>query len=663
MNDESGSLPAAQTGPSTPPQAPGAVRFSWPPPGLEGIQGTIWSSTGTIAIGSLILVLPLLWSVGRVVPFYSLGPFGDTWWVLILTSLVGLLLLLAGLGSLFKVFWIGRKAGGLGVSSRTVLLAAADGEGDMGFLLQGARVYQKLDQGGRERLARARVWAAVLYLAAALWVATGFFLSVFLAARGVLGPQGVWLLTLGPVGVFLLGGLTARAYQGTVRRKASLGLSRDPWKGEELRTSVSEWVSRRNEPESEGRGEAEGRQGRLLSLGSVLVVLLAALIALPAFTLTLTSTVGPILASIAVPNFNRTQEKAAKVEVYRRYRLEADPSVTPLQAGEALANLGGVGGWDDLALMKAPSRTYEEAFSWDDGENPLGIHPWEWGKELFPKVVAGLNAEERAFLEQVAAHPALDEFGILARASGADFLAARYELPFPEGTTAIELPLPRFSKARSGAHGMLARAAAEYLGGDPDGAEETLREVISAGFLLGDEGPTLIDNLIGYVLVISGGEALEGFLRASGRDAEAETILWGRSVSEQAVNLTNALNGNWGAEGYLRQIPATVTSSEETIRGLRWEFFTLANALAPCINAHKVVFGPDEDMAGFIRDAREVLVRYPSEAALFNLVQGGWFVNPDAEAGVNWLGRIVDLTLGGSGAPGSCASMLSSIQW
>lgn len=673
MNDDSASSPNSQAADS--PEAtsseaisseavgggeptPGAIRFSWPPPGLESIQGDLWPTTGTLATGGLILVLPLLWSVGREVPFHSLGPFGDTWWVMVLTSLVGLLLVLSGLGSLFRLFRTGRKASRLGITPRTVLLVAADREGDTGFLLQGARAYQTLDEGSRERLAGARIWGSVLYLLAALWASLGFFLSVMLAARGVLGTQGVWILTLGPVGAFLVVGLVARAYQGTVRRKARRGLPRDPWKSEELRASVKAWQARR------GEGSPDDAPARgVLWAGSWGLALVAILIALPAFTLTLTNSVGPILASIAVPNFSRTQERAAKAEVYRRYRLNSDPSITPLEAGESLANLGSVEGYEDISYVKTPPRAYDDAFSWDTETTPVGIPPREWGEKLFPRVAAGLTAEERAFLEAVAAHPALDEFGVLARAPAADFLGARYTTPFPDGTTVWELPLPKFSRARMVAHGMVARAAVRYLDGDPGGAEETLREIISAGFLLADDSPTLIGNLIGYVIVETGGTALGSFYRIRGREAEAETLTWGQTVTEKAVAITRANAGAWSVEGYLRQVPQQVTGSEETIRGLRWEHFMMTMALAPCLNAHKVVFGPGEDMAAFVQEARQVLVRYPSEGALFDLARNGWFGNPEEAARSHWLGRIVELTLGGSGTPGSCAAMMSQIDW
>ena len=53
--------------------------LSWPPPGMERLQGSLWRVIGLSWTGSLILVLPLLWALAVEQPFYSLGPFEDNW--------------------------------------------------------------------------------------------------------------------------------------------------------------------------------------------------------------------------------------------------------------------------------------------------------------------------------------------------------------------------------------------------------------------------------------------------------------------------------------------------------------------------------------------------------------------------------------------------------
>ena len=75
-----------------------ARRFlSWPPPGLESIQGAGLPTAGFIGIGGLVLILPLLVSIGINQRFTSSGPFGGYGWPLVLFSSAGLLLLAEGL--------------------------------------------------------------------------------------------------------------------------------------------------------------------------------------------------------------------------------------------------------------------------------------------------------------------------------------------------------------------------------------------------------------------------------------------------------------------------------------------------------------------------------------------------------------------------------------
>jgi hypothetical protein len=49
-----------------------SIPLSWPPPGLERLQGRVWRVIAVGWIGSLVLVLPLLWALAVEQPFYSL---------------------------------------------------------------------------------------------------------------------------------------------------------------------------------------------------------------------------------------------------------------------------------------------------------------------------------------------------------------------------------------------------------------------------------------------------------------------------------------------------------------------------------------------------------------------------------------------------------------
>ena len=107
-------------------------------------------------------------------------------------------------------------------------------------------------------------------------------------------------------------------------------------------------------------------------------------------------------------------------------------------------------------------------------------------------------------------------------------------------------------------------------------------------------------------------------------------------------------------------MPDLVTNSE-ALRGLRWEYFATFNMLAPCINLHKMVFGPDEDYEEWRAEARDALVRVRGERDLFDLAESGALGAAGQELRGFWP-RFLRLTLGSRGAPGSCASLIASVQ-
>ncbi len=82
--------------------------------------------------------------------------------------------------------------------------------------------------------------------------------------------------------------------------------------------------------------------------------------------------------------------------------------------------------------------------------------------------------------------------------------------------------------------------------------------------------------------------------------------------------------------------------------------------LAPCINVHKMVFGPDESLTDWRLEARDALVQVRGEVQLFELAQGASAGSPTG-ALEGFLPRFLSLTLGSSGSPGSCASLIATL--
>jgi hypothetical protein len=633
------------------------VRVVWPPPGLESYPGILWRKAGELGFGGTILVLPLLCSVTWAQPFNSLGLFGEAWWILGLSSLLGVLLVLRSLSGLMGFFWRASRMAAYGIDLETTLQVGADRKGDVGPLLQGTRSFYALDEVRRARAVRARIWESLLFLSAAMWIPVGWVLSLFLASRGFLSPTGVWVLTMGPTALNLAAGTLASAVAGTALHGALGPLSRDRrrnpgqqnaaliW-GEEIRQARA----RAGEPVVSAR--VPSKAGFWAALG------VALLVSIPTVAFTVTSSVGSILAAVAVPKFSSTQKRAGAAEALRRFRLPPDSRISPMEAGEALQALLSAGGGNPPGdWMKDPVRILEAEFYQEGVDNPTGIRPEKWAAELFPAVTEGLPPEAEVFLREVAAHPGLEEFEVLARAPALDVLGARYRLPLPEEASAMSMPIPRLSPLRKGSYALVAKAAVQLMDGDPEAAEVTLKTALSAGFLLGEESPTLIDALIGYVLVANAGDALAGLYEASGRDLEAKSLRWVQEAAADAAEKAQQGAVGNGVQQAFQLMPERILDEAE-VRGVRWEYFMVLAGVSPCINPHQIVFGPDGSQVDFMQSAYSSLVRYPSEAAVWEVMKKGFF---DVTASSGWEGRMVDLIEAALGErAGGCAAVLAS---
>jgi len=390
------------------------------------------------------------------------------------------------------------------------------------------------------------------------------------------------------------------------------------------------------------------------------VVLLFLVGFVPTMTIGVTTAVGPILAEIAVPSFLSVQEMAGAAEALRRYRVEPEQVVSPVEAGAALQSLAFVG--DDAspeAWERGPTVRYAEGWFPDPDVFPDPFSETV-ARDLLRTPLAQFSAEEQAALRQAASHPAQAEFDKLAHAELVDVVSGRWTLPFPDSLTFQELPWPRFPEFRAAGLARVAKASVEVSTGQAAAAEQTLRDLISTGFLLVDQGPTLLDNLMGVVLANMGGDALEEYYRRVGRTAEADGLAFARTASVDAARRARAGLIPEDVHALLRGVPDLV-ETENALRGLRWEYFAAFNMLAPCINLHKMVFGPDNTYDEWRERARDQLVRVDGERELFDLAESGVLGSGGQEL-QGFFARFLSLTLGSGGAPGSCASLIASLQ-
>ena len=313
---------------AAPARAPSPPPLSWPPPGLERLQGKLWRAIALTWMGSLVLVMPLLWALASEQPFWSLGPFEGNWRVGMAIASLGLVFFTVGFATLFSLLRDAAAAADSGYGTLTILEVASDVGRDTGFLIQGRGHFSQLDTDYRARIAGARLQGGGLVLGSAIWLALGFGFSVLLAARGFVTPSGIWLMTVGPTLLLLATGFGVLLVQNLRVRSA-----RQAWAGQEGADRVAHeaeaWARRLDDAGDAialGSGpKGESARFRLWQAG-VAVAFLAALV--PTATVAVTAAIGPILADIAVPQFLSVQEMAGAAEVLRRYRVEGDTAGT-----------------------------------------------------------------------------------------------------------------------------------------------------------------------------------------------------------------------------------------------------------------------------------------------------------------------------------------------
>jgi hypothetical protein len=638
----------------SPPVLTGDRLIRWPPPGLERLQGDAWLVVRGAALASLILVLPLLLTISETDGFATLGPLGGAWWVILVTTAVGLALALEAWATLYRLLRRGAKAVDRGYEPAVIARVAADAMRDTGFLIQGVRWYSTLSETDRRLLGNLRVTGAALNVGGMCWTSLGFSISVLMAAKGALTPTTMVWFTLGPGAVLLVLGAVIRAVENTMVRRARANWFKKPWVDDLEAEEVRDWSA---QVQSEaGAGGAAPSGARRLRVGALLVGLLGAISLGPPMLLVPTSAIGPVLTAVAVPRFAQTQRRAAELEAYRGYRVPVDPSVTHAEAGRLLHELVWVGRSADarpVPFESAPQRTHPDPFITPDHFTLMDVIAPRWGEEFIPNY-RSLPSATVDILKSFASHPALESFSRLAGAPGADIATARWIDFSDEGFGS--LPVPRYASLRESAYAQVAKAVVQLREGRVQAAEQTLREVVSVGFLLVDDGPMIVDNLVGMGIVRTGGEALQRLYSATEQTAELRAIQAIRGATKRAA-LQIHDQSITDLEGSLTRLPP-LAMDERALRGLRWEAFVLTNTLVPCLNLHGMVFGPGEEYEMWVQNVRSSLVRWPGEEQMFRSARSGYFGDRGLSRGKGGtIGRMLGAVMHGGDSPGSCAAL------
>jgi hypothetical protein len=640
--------------PESAPSGSEAPFLRWPPPGLERTQGDLRLIASRAALAGGLLVFPLLFVATQEQDFATFGPFADAWWVTIALASVGLAFAIESLIRVARTMKRAAHALDSGYDATTIIRVLADSSRDMGFLLLGARHFSVMDEDERETVAAMRVTAIVLLALGGLWLIISLCLGFFLAARGLLAAGGLRIFIVLPTFVaYACGTVATLVHEGRVRRARSVWHNQ-PWSDDLAAEEVDKWKS------TSGVGGApeavEPGGGRILGRSAVFVGALAVLVVVPVMTLVPATAVGPIITAISMPGMDAYRPRAAQSEAYRSYVVAGDPDITPGQAGQLLHDLTYVGSTERLSAgERPPSRRFAQPWLPDDGDdpNPMGLSPYAWGDSLMDIVSGGVTPAQRIYLEGVAAHRAADDFARLARATRVDVGSARWENPLPSGMTVAAFPLPQFGPLRAAAHARVAMAALALVQGDDERAEQLLSEVISVGFLLADQGPMLIDVFVGHAIISLGGSALEDLYAVTGQATAGAELSRLKQVAERTARLIR-VDQSMGIEAWVGSLPPIILDTA-VVPGLRWEYFTAVTTVAPCLNLNRMIFGADDDYQAFIEQARESLVRYPSEEGLFEIARYGWVGSVEA-ANPTLFGRVASLYM--SHEDNSCGTLV-----
>lgn len=219
-----------------------------------------------------------------------------------------------------------------------------------------------------------------------------------------------------------------------------------------------------------------------------------------------------------VPDFHAVARAAAVA-------APADSTIRPDRAGRALHRLTYYDARSMYTQLQPPipgyrGRTLLDA---DEAEDVLDLHPVRWPVRLVRRALGGgLDEEEAAFLEGMAAHPLHADFETFALAPEADIVGTRYRWSARRAWSRLALtelePIREAFRAQSG------RVALAAARGDLVGAEALARLRIAGALQLVRNAPFEVDVLEAMGFLGEGLEELRLVLAAQDRDDELEAL-------------------------------------------------------------------------------------------------------------------------------------------
>jgi serine/threonine protein kinase len=609
-----------------------SVLLEWPPPGLESFAGRLRTALRILLLGAF----------GAAIPVVAISVFDreslvrqsmpPALFMLVLTSLG---MLLFGIG----LIWLGLliadavRAMRTGYGWVTMLETMADARGDTGALIAGGREYAELLPAARNALRRNRVIALALRIAAGMTPILGYLTGAAIAASTARGPAFVlWSSLL--LSLTLLVAARAIAWQenrvlAPARRRLRVATAH-PGRPDRLAPIWTAAFEQIRGGQSLGAGSI--RAGRTIAIATGILVVGAAVAAAFVLTVqTLTTTVS-IAGASTVPRFGDTRVRIERIRRLASYRVPTDSAISALRAGQALHAISrdGPGGalqkWEKVPAITIPPQT----------RTPMTRDPFAaeggWPDAAFRRARNGFSRAERDFLISMADNSALSEFRLLARAPELDVAGAVWDIKPGAEPSWLDLPIPKYALLRRAANANAAQAALDLADGKPRDAEQRLRENISVGFLMINDGRVLLENLIGANIVWGTRASLVAFFDALGRTKDA------RYASPEVDPLISGAEDDAAPrpaiEDVNRSIRRTILDTTE-LTGLRWEMLLGSFSFEPCSDMHQIIFGADSLHRATLAQAKASLAKRGSDSLLFLLAereaQSGYV--PDAATG------------------------------
>ena len=321
-------------------------------------------------------------------------------------------------------------------------------------------------------------------------------------------------------------------------------------------------------------------------------------------------------------NWNtNTRARIAQSDAVRPFALSKDPSITPMQAGLALNALqpkDEVKGFPMIEPAVRPEATWERAIVTPEMFRTAqpNLYHGPNSQTILEAVAKGFTPQEMAYLKTLATAPVWPNFDLVSRAPAVDFIGGRFRVPFGTDVKSYDLPIVRYKAVREIASAALSRAAYHMALGQRDSAETILRSVVSFGFALVDNGTSILDELIGSMIVGTGRDGLRRYYVITGDPRASLPALMPLQRVEGKPG--SALPSRTGSDDMRRQLIAR-SRDPKAYPGERYEALHMLS-MSACTNVRELMFGRRSEVTDALRAASTGLARYPSERALVELV-------------------------------------------